>query len=320
MAMVLPPNKNMSQSASASAVRSPIVSPSHSNASHLTVVPSNRHHSHNSHGSWNQFPSISAYAMPRSHSHDEGDHSSHRDTKRLRHNSPNSTSPSSPTISHDSLPSTPERTPLVTPMHSPRLPPCCNNYNLPSIRDLLIPAITPVEPQFVDGQYCPNNQAASTPLPRSVISDIMLRTVGAERILPDPRAPLGSKENKDSSNIESEKSIDSITSIDTEMSSHLIKSSAPPNPASLQQYTSQYLHEQPPLQHNSPSPAVCDEETPNINIEHDGIKIDKMAKASFRKEKTGTCLQPPTKSNTNGRNLAHQETPGPASHKYGAPW
>lgn len=148
---MLPLNKNISQSVSASAVRSLIVSSSYSNTSHLTVVLSNRYHSHNSYGSWNQFPSISAYAMPRSHSHDEGDHSSYRDTKCLRHNLPNSTSPSSPTISHDSLPSIPERTPLVTLIHSPRLLPCCNNYNLPSIRDLLIPAITPVEPQFVDG-------------------------------------------------------------------------------------------------------------------------------------------------------------------------
>jgi zinc finger protein CreA/MIG len=193
MAMMLAPNKNMSRSASASAVRSPIVSPSHSCASHLTVVPSNRHHSHNSHGSWNQFPSISAYAMPRSHSHDEGDHSSHRNTKRLRHNSPNSTSPSSPTFSHDSLSSTPEHTPLATPMYSPRLQPCGGNYNLPAIRDLSLqqtPAITPMEPQLVDGQYCPNNQATSALRPRSEISDIMLRTAGAERILPAPRAPL----------------------------------------------------------------------------------------------------------------------------------
>lgn len=147
--MMPPPNKNMSRSAPASAIGSPI-SPPHSYASYSTVVPSNRHHSH---GSWNDLPSLSAYAMSRSHS---DDHYSHRNAKRSRPDSPNSTSQSSPTFSHDSLSSTPDHTPLATPMHSPRLRPYGGGYDLPAIRDLSLqqtPTLTPMEPQHVDGQY-----------------------------------------------------------------------------------------------------------------------------------------------------------------------
>jgi hypothetical protein len=41
-----------------------------------------------------------------------------------------------------------------------------------------------MEPQYIDRQYLTNNQAISAPRPISVISDIILRTYGTERILP----------------------------------------------------------------------------------------------------------------------------------------
>jgi hypothetical protein len=139
--------------------------------------------------------------------------------------------------------------------------------------------------------------------------------IGSEKSIASIGIEMSSKENKDNSNIGSEKSIDNIG---TEMSSHLVNSSAPSNPAALQQHTSQYLNEQPPLQHkstavrsrlsNSSSPAVYNEETPNINIEDDGIEIGDIAKAGIQKERTSTCLQPPTDSNTNRRELAHQKS------------
>jgi len=151
---------NISQFASASAIGSPIVPPPHSHASHSSVVPQNRHHSR-SHSSCNDLPSLSTYAMSRSHGKD--DHYSRQNTKRSRLDSPNSTSPSSSTSSHDSLSPTPDHTPLDTPMHSPRLRPYGGGYDLPRIRNLPLkqtPALTPMEPQHVNGQYHINNQDA----------------------------------------------------------------------------------------------------------------------------------------------------------------
>jgi zinc finger protein CreA/MIG len=179
--MMPPPNKNMLQSAPASATGSPVISPPHFYASYSTIIPSNRRHS------WSNFPSLSTYTVSRSHSHDKDDQYSNRSDKRSRPNSPNSTSPSSPTFSHDLLSPIPEHATLATSMHSLLLRPCGGGYDLPEIRNLSlqqIPAFAPMEPQHVDGQYPTNNQAISTLRPGSVIRDIMSRTDRRKRTLP----------------------------------------------------------------------------------------------------------------------------------------
>lgn len=172
------------------------------------MAPSASHHSsrfhpyysHSSHGSRGNLPSLSAYHMSRSNSQEEhhDDHYSHayRHAKRSRPNSPNSTAPSSPTFSHDSLSPTPDHTPLATPAHSPRLRPSYQaTYELPPFRQLSLghhtPALAPLEPQ--PEQQFPNpppaNGAATGVRTGMSLSDIMSRPDGNQRKLPVPQVP-----------------------------------------------------------------------------------------------------------------------------------
>ncbi|PSK54133.1 hypothetical protein B9Z65_7939 [Elsinoe australis] len=162
--------------------------------------PYNHHHPYSS----GRLPSLSQYhyssnptsqPMSRSHSHEHDDHYGHRQAKKSRPGSPQSTAPPSPSYSHHSTSPTPDHTPLATPSHSPRLRPQYyhNGVQLPTLHHLSLqnqppPALAPVEPS-ADGQqpYVPTQHSGLR------ISEIMEREDGAQRKLPVPMVPNAMK-------------------------------------------------------------------------------------------------------------------------------
>lgn len=230
--MAPPPAPKSIRSAPSSALSSPNVSPPHSYSSFALPQPSLHprsgtgdismlakaahqverenlgappHHPTSRHHPYYPGSSrgLSAYAMSRSHSNDDhnDDHYSGalRNVKRSRPNSPNSTAPSSPTFSHDSLSPTPDHTPIATPAHSPRLRPF-SGYELPSLRSLSLqnhttPALAPMEPSFDSAQYhgppatgpTGGNPVRST---GTSLTDILSRPDGSQRKLPVPKVAV----------------------------------------------------------------------------------------------------------------------------------
>ncbi|ROT40574.1 hypothetical protein SODALDRAFT_338317 [Sodiomyces alkalinus F11] len=152
-----------------------------------------RHHPYMP-GSRSGRQSLSAYHMSRSSSYeDHDDHyaGAYRHAKRSRPNSPNSTAPSSPTFSHDSLSPTPDHTPIATPAHSPRLRPLDMDLKLPPFRNLSLqampqPALGVLEPRpEVPFQAPPGMQPTSRGTGGS-LSDILSRPDGSRK-LPVPK-------------------------------------------------------------------------------------------------------------------------------------
>lgn len=206
---------------------------SHSNSHHLLhhhhgshhhghTSPPSSYYAHSAHSSRGHLPSLSAYHMSRSNSHEDasqtpnpaqnqgpaqipsngstpsasnGDEhyaNNYRMPKRSRPNSPNSTAPSSPTFSHDSLSPTPDHTPLATPAHSPRLRPFSGTYELPPFRQLSLqshttPALAPLEPQPDSSKYTAPNPTVTRSSSGMSLSDILSRPDGSQRKLPVPQ-------------------------------------------------------------------------------------------------------------------------------------
>lgn len=176
-------------------------------SAHLTPPSRNAYgaHPYNHHPySSGRLPSLSSYhyssnptsqPMSRSHSHENDDQYNHRQTKKSRPGSPQSTAPPSPSFSHHSTSPTPDHTPLATPSHSPRLRPQYfhNGVQLPTLHHLSLqhqppPALAPVEPS-ADGQqpYVPTQHSGLR------ISEIMEREDGAQRKLPVPMVQTAMK-------------------------------------------------------------------------------------------------------------------------------
>jgi zinc-finger protein CreA/MIG len=226
--MMGPPSGPRSiKSAPNSTLASPNVSPPHSFSSYAVPPPSlhhfgrnsemallanatnqierensrhqSRHHpyySHSLHSSRGHLPSLSAYHISRSHpSEDHDDHYAGpvRHAKKSRPNSPNSTAPSSPTFSHDSLSPTPDHTPLATPAHSPRLRPY-SGIELPTLRNLTLghtPALAPLEPQHFEQNHYQQAQQPQSTTPRAAgmsLADIISHPDGSRK-LPVPQVP-----------------------------------------------------------------------------------------------------------------------------------